>query len=119
MRYAFFNEDGRLETAHNDSTIDSLPDGAVELSEFEWENRFELLLKGDELITKPLEINLENLAASARIKRNRLLAESDWSVLVDAPLDEAAKTTFLQYRQALRDIPEQSGFPENIAWPIL
>jgi hypothetical protein len=50
----------------------------------------------------------------ARAKRNGLLAQSDWSQLPDAPVDQAAWAT---YRQALRDITEQEGFPEIINWP--
>ena len=49
----------------------------------------------------------------ARLKRNRLLAETDVWGLSDYPTtaEQAA------YRQALRDITDQSGFPENITWP--
>jgi hypothetical protein len=53
-------------------------------------------------------------AAEARAKRNSLLAQSDWTQVADAPVDQAAWAT---YRQALRDITEQEGFPETINWP--
>jgi len=53
-------------------------------------------------------------AKKVRIKRNQLLIESDWTQVADAPVDAAAWAT---YRQALRDIPQQAGFPENITWP--
>ena len=49
-----------------------------------------------------------------RLQRNRLLADSDWTQVPDAPVDQAAWAT---YRQALRDVPEQAGFPEDINWP--
>jgi len=55
------------------------------------------------------------LAAEARVKRNALLAQSDWTQVADAPVDQTAWAT---YRQALRDITVQAGFPENIDWPI-
>lgn len=55
------------------------------------------------------------LAASAREKRNALLAESDWTQLADAPVDSLA---WSNYRQALRDVPQQLGFPLNIVWPV-
>ena len=51
----------------------------------------------------------------ARQHRNRLLAASDWTQVQDAPVDQAAWAT---YRQALRDITEQAGFPETIDWPV-
>lgn len=48
-------------------------------------------------------------------RRNRLLAESDWTQLSDVPITN--KDAWAQYRQALRNIPEQSGFPTNVVWP--
>ena len=57
------------------------------------------------------------LAASARQKRDRLIAATDYLVTPDYPIstDRLAKVKI--YRQALRDIPEQSGFPHTITWP--
>lgn len=49
----------------------------------------------------------------ARAKRNSLLRQSDWSQLPDANVD---KTAWATYRQALRDLPSQKGFP-NIEMP--
>jgi hypothetical protein len=54
------------------------------------------------------------LAAAAREKRNALLAECDWTQVADAPVDNLA---WAIYRQALRDISEQPGFPSTIVWP--
>jgi len=56
------------------------------------------------------------LATAARNKRNALLTESDWTQVADAPVDQTAWAT---YRQALRDVPAQTGFPENIDWPAV
>ena len=57
------------------------------------------------------------LATSARQKRDRLIAATDYLVTPDYPIqpDRLAKVKI--YRQALRDIPEQSGFPRSITWP--
>jgi len=54
------------------------------------------------------------LATQARDKRNTLLTASDWTQVADAPVDQTAWAT---YRQALRDITDQVGFPETITWP--
>ena len=54
---------------------------------------------------------------AARMKRNTLLSAYDWTVLSDAPLSDAKKAEYLTYRQALRDVPAQTGFPDNITWP--
>lgn len=56
--------------------------------------------------------NLKN--AQARAERDRLLNLTDWTQLADAPVD---KTTWATYRQALRDVPQQEGFPDNVTWP--
>jgi len=53
------------------------------------------------------------IATQARAKRNGLLRQSDWSQLPDANVDKAIWAT---YRQALRDLPLQKGFP-NIEMP--
>ena len=58
--------------------------------------------------------NSQVLAEKARTMRNSLLAASDWTQVADAPVDQAAWAT---YRQALRDITSQEGFPENVVWP--
>lgn len=55
------------------------------------------------------------LAEQHRMKRNTLLAETDWMVLSDVP---PATQEWLDYRQALRDITNQAGFPENVTWPV-
>ena len=49
-----------------------------------------------------------------RGERDSLLTASDWTQVADAPVDQAAWSS---YRQALRDIPQQAGFPDNITWP--
>lgn len=54
-------------------------------------------------------------AKSVRSQRDSLLAASDWTQVPDAPVDQAAWRT---YRQALRDITAQSGFPHEVTWPV-
>ena len=57
-------------------------------------------------------------AASVREERDRLLAESDWTQLPDAPITASMKTAWATYRQNLRDITAQQGFPDNVVWPV-
>lgn len=52
----------------------------------------------------------------ARRQRNILLAETDFTQLPDVPITTAKRAEFATYRQALRDLPTQSGWP-NMAWP--
>jgi hypothetical protein len=49
-----------------------------------------------------------------RSDRNVRLAKSDWTQLADAPVDAAS---WVPYRQALRDITTQPGFPWTVTWP--
>jgi Phage tail assembly chaperone protein len=53
-------------------------------------------------------------ANAIRMSRNNSLKECDWTQIPDAPVDQAAWAT---YRQALRDVPQQEGFPFNVVWP--
>lgn len=55
----------------------------------------------------------DRLANKARIERDSLLAETDYLALSDNTMS-AAMTT---YRQALRDITDQAGFPSSVTWP--
>lgn len=52
-----------------------------------------------------------------RSVRNDLLVASDWTQMPDSPLGESKKAEWATYRQSLRDVPEQSGFPDDITWP--
>ena len=56
----------------------------------------------------------EEKAGQVRAERNGLLTASDWTQVADAPVDKAAWAT---YRQALRDVTGQEGFPWTIDWP--
>jgi len=57
----------------------------------------------------------ESLSASVRTERNAKLAETDWTQIIDSTADKAAWAT---YRQALRDITTQAGFPLTVEWPV-
>lgn len=50
-----------------------------------------------------------------RQQRNKLLSESDWTQVPDAPTDKVA---WANYRQDLRNITSQEGFPFDVIWPI-
>lgn len=57
---------------------------------------------------------IAQLAESARNTRNQKLKLCDWTQLPDAPVNKQA---WADYRQELRDIPQQNGFPTEINWP--
>tara|TARA_R110000744_G_C19240563_1_gene549202 strand:- start:619 stop:957 length:339 start_codon:yes stop_codon:yes gene_type:complete len=66
-----------------------------------------------EVFTAPAKAD-EKIASEARSKRRSLLAETDFHGFTDNTMT-AEMTT---YRQALRDVPQQEGFPNEINWPV-
>lgn len=54
-----------------------------------------------------------------REKRNQLLRNTDWTQLSNCQLSEVEKEQYKQYRQALRDLPQQYENPEDVVWPQL
>lgn len=57
------------------------------------------------------------IADEARAQRDALLAACDWVAIRANELGEPVPQDWADYRQALRDVPEQVGFPETIDWP--
>jgi len=57
-------------------------------------------------------------ASDARTTRDGLIASCDWTQMPDAPLTAAQRAAWVTYRQSLRDVPAQAGFPTAINWPI-
>jgi len=60
-----------------------------------------------------LQVDQEK-AATVRNTRSFKLSQCDWTQLPDSPVDG---TAWLSYRQALRDVPSQTGFPWDVVWP--
>ena len=56
-------------------------------------------------------------AKSVRTSRDDKLKDCDWTQLDDTPLSNTVKATWAIYRQALRDVTTQAGFPQTITWP--
>lgn len=60
----------------------------------------------------------QNLAfADVLPKRQKLLYASDWTQIPNGPLTTTQQEAWATYRQELRDIPEQSGYPFSVIWP--
>jgi antitoxin component of MazEF toxin-antitoxin module len=67
---------------------------------------------GGSIVTDPTR-KREELAAEVRAKRDQLISETDWWASSDLTMTQAQ----IDYRQALRNISSQSGFPETVTWP--
>ena len=61
---------------------------------------------------------VEQLSAQVRAQRDAMIAETDYLMMSDYPISEDDKALVETYRQALRDIPEQEGFPSEVQWPV-
>jgi hypothetical protein len=82
----------------------------VEQIEGKWYTKYSVAdMDADQIAAKDAE-----QASAVRSERNAQLTASDWTQLPDAPVDHAA---WAAYRQDLRDITNQSGFPWTIDWP--
>ena len=95
----------------------------------EWDEVFAYAEAHPEMVTEegpyvPPVPTTEELATSVRAERDRRLATTDHLVMPDYPLDTDKLEEIKAYRQALRDIPQQLGFPWNgpddpaCPWPI-
>ncbi len=59
----------------------------------------------------------KDLAAMARARRDQLITQTDYLLMPDYPISEENLEAVKAYRTALRDLPEQDGFPRDIEWP--
>lgn len=78
--------------------------------EQQWEQRWSLIAASQQEISDRTAAE----AAEVRQQRNELLADCDWTQLADAP---GNSLQWANYRQALRDVPQQTGFPWSVVWP--
>lgn len=87
-----------------------LEEGTPALVDGTWQQVWNVI----ELTADELQAIADRNAASVRAVRNQKLADTDWTQLADS---SAPATVWGTYRQALRDIPAQSGFPNSVTWP--
>lgn len=95
----------------------------------EWDEVFAYAEAHPECVTEeqpyvPPVPTTEELAARVRAERDRRIAETDYLVIPDYPISQDKLEEIKVYRQALRDLPQQPGFPWNgpdatdCSWPV-
>lgn len=63
----------------------------------------------------PKEVALNSI----RYRRSQLLSQCDWTVSLDAPINEEVKQAWITYRQQLRDLPDLFvENPTDVQWPV-
>ena len=75
---------------------------------------------GSELVEDPSKVQakIQQAWTALRTERNARLAASDYTQLQDAHLSAEKKSAWADYRQALRDLPENATDPTNVTWPV-
>lgn len=108
-----YNNRGFLTGADLDAAIQNLyPNDLAHLEKVKtFNNGFE--------ITKLVEESpaTDQTSEQARSKRHAFLSNSDWTQLADSPLTAAKVREWADYRQQLRDVTKQVGFPMVVEWP--
>lgn len=84
--------------------------------EFKDGNWFQVWVVSD-ATAEEVEQRTNEKATAVRAERNALISGCDWTQLPDSPLNSLQRADWVEYRQALRDITAQDGFPWEISWP--
>ena len=86
---------------------------SVEQINGEWFTKYSVAdLDADGILAKDA-----NQATAIREERDKKLAECDWRVIKALESNQAQDFQWATYRQALRDVPTQAGFPWEVTWP--
>lgn len=93
-----------------DKRTQKLEVGDIEQVNGKWVEQWNVVNRTQE------EVSQQDAIQEAKIRsdRDERLAQSDWTQVADAPVNQEAWST---YRQALRDVPAQEGFPWSVTWP--
>lgn len=104
----------------SDMFLGVMPSDAVEITEayhtelFNGQSAGKLISKNDS--GYPILVDYPPpTAEQVREARNGVLRTTDWTQAADVA--QTTRESWAPYRQALRDIPQQDGFPENVIWP--
>jgi len=126
MKYALINPKGRV-LRTSEVEFKFTPEGkeVVELTDEQAEqvesSNVALFLVEVNIITftaKRWAENPESVKASLRPERDRLLAASAWTQLIDSPLDQIARDAWSVYRQDLRDLTDNVDENGEVEFPV-
>ena len=68
----------------------------------------------EDIAARQVAANIEK-AKNVRTTRDTLIAATDWTQCAD--ISAAVKSQWAPYRKALREVPQQAGFPFDVIWP--
>ena len=123
MKIAHVDTNGQILGWYDEDIHESIPEPNVQVSEEVWQNAIDsghnTIING---VTSEVDYRSEEQKASdVRLQRNHLLV-SEVDPIVTNPLRWAELSSTVQqqwtdYRTALLDVPQQSGFPNEVVWP--
>ena len=105
----------------------AIPSDAVEITDDYYQSLFDgqgagfIISSNDDgypIIKNRPAASKELLAENARTERDMRLSKTDHLVMPDYPIPADLLSKVKVYRQALRDITNQDGFPTDISWPV-
>ena len=67
------------------------------------------------LTAEEIQANIDSIALKVRAQRDQFLKNSDWTQGKD--ISDAVSTPWAAYREELRNLPDQPGFPKTVTWP--
>jgi len=110
IRKSFFAANADSVESYYNSEIEAVLEGDINGNNFK-------IIEGN-VVEIPPPSNYEE---DNRHKRNFELKNSDWTQVPDSPLTDSKKAEWRTYRQALRDLPTNSSWPdiEDSDWPII
>lgn len=127
LRAVRINEDQvKLQLGDNEDFVDGLFDNTQYYVDLESKVVTSVPQKPGEFFvfnfeTKQWQYDQKQLVQQVLIRRYGELAMSDWTDTVSA-VNRLGKEKYDQwqiYRQSLRDIPQQPGYPEGVVWPLI
>ena len=90
-----------------------LTESTPELIDGAWTQQWSVIAVSEsEVVERTAEV-----AEQARLDRDNLLKQSDWRAIKSQEPGASISQAWNDYRQALRDVPQQAGFPSTITWP--
>lgn len=121
--YAFYQEEtGTIISLVDASDVPLAPEGYGYVNcNYSLDEIYKYQVIGGIIKSKPQDVidEIEATTAWDKIRkiRSKLLSASDWTQSPDSPLSEAQQQSWRDYRQALRDLPENTTDPLNPTWP--
>lgn len=116
MKYAHIDSNNKLLGWYSDDIHSTIPTPNVVVTDEQWltslNNNYNVINSDGSGSVVDFSTDTEK-ASRVRGARNAELTATDWRALSDVTMSDAWKT----YRQALRDLPQQDGFPD-VTFPV-